>query len=162
VEELGNLEVQHLHGAGVGHEDVVGLEIAVDDVMRVRDGERAHHGHHELDGLRRWELPTVLHELRERRALEELEHHERAAAVLADLVNDDDVLVAAPRGRPGLDDEARGELGVVAAQELDRGLAAELGVARGVDRAHAAATELADDLVLSDPRTGLGQRRCVL
>jgi hypothetical protein len=71
----------------------------VDDVVRVRDGERAHDGHHELDGLRGWELPAVLEELRERRALQELEHHERAAAVLADLVNDDDVLVAAPRGR---------------------------------------------------------------
>ncbi len=41
---------------GVGHEDVVGLQIAVNDVVRMRDRERAHDGHHQLDDLRRRSL----------------------------------------------------------------------------------------------------------
>ena len=44
-------------GRAVEDREVVGLEIAVDDVMRVRDGERAHHGHHDLECLRRREPP---------------------------------------------------------------------------------------------------------
>ena len=42
VEELGDAEVEELHLALVGHQDVGGLEIAVDDQpdVRVRDGAR--------------------------------------------------------------------------------------------------------------------------
>src|SRR6185436_17572838 len=100
-------------------------------------------------------------ELVERHALQVLEHHVGIAVLLADLVNDDDVLVAAPRGGAGLEDKPRTELGlVVTVEELDRDLAAELGVARGVHRAHATAPELANDLVLSDPHPDGGHRPC--
>ena len=120
MQQLCDTEVEHLHRAGVGHEDVVGFEIAVDDVVGVRDGERAHHRDDELDRLRRWELAAVLQELRQRCALQVLEHHERVVGVLADFVNDDDVLVIAGRGRLGFENESRSELGMmIAVEQLD-------------------------------------------
>ena len=69
---------------------------------------------------------------------------------LVDLVDDDDVLVVAVRGRARLDEEAIGDVARRVEQELDRDAAAELGVARGEHHAHAAAAELADQLVLVD------------
>ena len=57
-----------------------------------------------------------------------------------------------------LEDETRSQLGlVVAIEELDRDLAAKLGVARRVDRAHAAAAELADNLVLANAISSRGK-----
>src|SRR6185436_5790406 len=88
MDELRDTEIEHLHGARVGHEDVIGLEIAVNDVVRMRDGERAHDRHHELDGLGRWELPAVLPPLLERDYLQMLEHHEGIPGVLAAIVDD--------------------------------------------------------------------------
>jgi hypothetical protein len=81
--------------------------------------------------------------------------------VLVHLVNDDDVLVRAARGRPGLDQEAGGELGRVGGQELERHLAAELEIARDHHPGHAAAAELADDLVVLQPRAGPRLRRAM-
>jgi hypothetical protein len=154
IADLGDAEVEHLDAAGLGHEDVVGLEVAVDDALLVGDDERLDHRHHQLDDAGRGQALAAGHQLGERRAREELEHHVRLLRDLADLVDDDDVLVAAARGGAGLDDEALGQLGVVRLQDLDRDLAAELGVAGQVHRAHAARADLADDLVLVDLRAG--------
>src|SRR5439155_25418021 len=62
----------------------------------------------------------------------------------------DDVLVRAARGRARLDEEALDEVWVVAKQELDRDLAAELGVAAEKHLAHPTARELADQLEPAD------------
>ena len=72
--------------------------------------------------------------------------------MLADLVDRDDVLVRAARGRARLDEEPLHEVRLVVEQELDRDLAAELGVAREEDLAHAAARDLADQLEPTDLR----------
>jgi hypothetical protein len=150
LHDLRDAEVEHLHGAGLGDEDVVGLEIAVDDAELVRGDERAHDRDDQLDRAADRELLAALDQLLQRLALQVLEHHEGRLPVLADLVDDDDVLVAAARGRARLDEEALRQLGLRGRQELDRDAATELGVAREVDHAHAALAELADQLVLRD------------
>ena len=118
------------------------------DAVFVRALERAGDRDHELH--ERAHRHPLLEELRQRLALEVLEHHERKALVLADLEDGDDVLVRATRRRPRLDHEATDEVRIVVEQELDRDLATELRVACEEDLAHAAARELADQPEPSD------------
>ena len=95
-------------------EDVVGLEVAVNDALAVRALERLEHRDHDLDGARVRQLWPPLMLLGQRLAVEELEHHVRRAGVLADLVDHDDVVVLAARGRARLDEESLRQLGLVA------------------------------------------------
>jgi hypothetical protein len=111
----------------------------------------AHDRHHHLDGARRRHL-APLDEAAQALSLEILEHHVGDALVLVDLVDDDDVLVMARRGGARLAQKAVDELARLGHEELDGHAPPELGVAREVDDAHAAAAELADDLVLANAR----------
>ena len=88
--------------------------------------------------------------LPEVRALEVLEHHVRRPLVLVRLVDDDDVLVLAARGGARLAQEVAGQRRRAGQQHLDRHPPAEAHVAREIDDPHAAAAELANDLVLPD------------
>ena len=49
-EQRRDAEVEHFDRARERHDDVLGLEIAVDDVRGVRAGERLDDGHDQLDG----------------------------------------------------------------------------------------------------------------
>ena len=51
IEDARDAEVEHLHLAAIGDEDVARLEIAVNDAVLVRALERAHDRHHQLDEL---------------------------------------------------------------------------------------------------------------
>src|SRR6185436_3159191 len=99
-----------------------------------------------------------------RLALEQLHGDEQLAAVLADLVKLADVrMVHAGRGA-GLAPEslARGVVARDGRHRLEGDGALELLVARGVDDAHAALSQLADDPVVADaPREAVAHRRLV-
>jgi hypothetical protein len=160
-EQLGDAEVEDLDAPARGHEDVVRLQIAVDDVERVRVHQRGHHRDDDLDRAPRRHRAGG-EEAGQRLAVEQLQHHVRRALELVDLVDDDDVLVRAARRGPRLDQKAGRELRRVGVEHLERHLAAELEVARNHHPGHAAAAELADDLVVVDARAGrqlLGQTR---
>ena len=47
---LGDAEVEHLDGARLGHEDVVGLEVAMHDPGLMCARKRVHDRAHDLDG----------------------------------------------------------------------------------------------------------------
>jgi hypothetical protein len=154
---LRDAEVEHLHLSADGHDHVLRLEIAVRDAERVRAFECTRDRQHELDDARRRDAVAVIelaHQLAQLLALEELEHHERDVLELVDLVDDDDVVVTALRRRARLDEEPIDNLARAGAQELHRDAPPELEIARGIDDAHAAAPELADQLVLLDARAG--------
>src|SRR6185436_12233370 len=164
LQHLGDAEVEHLHRAGLGHEDVVGLEIAVDDAGAVRALERAQHRGHDLDGARVRHALAVLDHRGQRLAVQELQDDVRLAglllraAVLADLVDDDDVVVLAARGGARLDEEALPDLGLVGLQELDRDAAAEPEIAGEEHGPHPALAEQLDHLVLVDADAGVRRR----
>jgi hypothetical protein len=92
----------------------------------------------------------------ERRAVDEVHRDEVAVAVGADLVDGDDVGVAELRGGGRLADEADGVARVVEPllDDLDGDGALEGGVDGLVDGAHAAARELALDVVAADAERG--------
>ena len=102
----------------------------------------ADHRDHELNRpLGRYRF--AVHRFAKRHPLQVLEHHERAALVLVDVVNDDDVLVMASRGGARLYQEALGQAGDFAAHELDGHAAAQAQVAGQIDHAHTTPSELA-------------------
>jgi hypothetical protein len=126
-------------------EHVFGLQVAMDDAVAVRVGER------------RGELTRDVERLGERRrrqvaqvgAVEELHHHERAVGGVARIVGRDDPGMIEPRRRPGLAQEAGAALVVehLAADQLDRHVALEGQVVGAVDHAHAALAEQGVDAI---------------
>ena len=157
-EQGGDAEVEHLHGAAGGDEDVLRLEVAVDDVALMRAGERADHGHRQLDGAPRWKLASA-GGVAKVRTVEMLEHHVGRPLVLVGLVDYDDVLVLAARRGARLAEEIPGQSGGACEQHLDRHGPSEPNVAGEIDDSHPTAPELANDLVLSDARPTRERRR---
>ena len=92
-----------------------------------------------------------------RLALEELRHHEEPIALLAGVVDRDDVGVRERRHRLRLGLEAGervGVIGEVLGQDLDRHVALEAGIAGAVDLPHPAGAERRDDLVRAEAVAG--------
>ena len=141
-------EVEQLDVAIRPHHHVLRLDVAVDDLRRVRDGQRLGHllrdAHHPL------ERDPFRRELSERRSLDELH---RDVAILSDdpgVVDGDDVRMVEAGSERGLAQKAierivLGDEGV--ADDFERDVAAEARIARAIHLAHAAGAELADDLV---------------
>ena len=137
-------EVEDLHDAVVGHEDVGRLDVAVHDEARVRALQAFGHLHGDVEDARRLALSArepPLHRL----ALEQLHDDERAAAVVADVEDAADGGVAERRGRARLALEAQDGDEVVAdlrRQHLDRHGPLFGEVVGLIDHAHPAAAEL--------------------
>ena len=150
--DLGEAEVQDLRLAPRVHEDVGGLEVPVDDPLRVRRLERVRDLDPHLQQRPELERPSP-DPLAQRLALEQLHRDEVLALVLVDLVDGADAGVVEGGGGAGLALEAleRGRVPRhLRGQELERDVAAELRVLGLVDDAHAAAAELRRDPVVRD------------
>ena len=152
LQDLHETEVEDFDLARRGEQDVVGLQIAMDDAVGVGAHQRANHRRHQVERPRHRDAPPLAHDVLDGLALEILEHHVRQLAEGVDLVDDDDVFVGARGGRPRLRDEARGQGRRCGDDELDRDATTELGVTREVHPPHAAAAELANELVVADHR----------
>ena len=146
-------EVEDLHLAVAGQEEVVGLEVAVHDAAGVRGGEPGRDLRGDLERLARRQRAAD-QALAQRLAVEQLHRGEGDLAVLAEIEDRQDVRMRERRDRLGLALEARQRVGVggeMRRQDLDRHLAVELGVAGAEDLAHPALAELGDDLVGAEP-----------
>jgi hypothetical protein len=157
VEHSREAEVEDLHEAVAGHEDVVGLEVPVDDALLVGGGEAASDLRREVDGPERRQRTGGGEVIPQRLALEQLEHDVRRPAGL-DVVHREDVGVADGGGGAGLRAEAPEPLGVGAqtgGQHLDRDLPREPLVAGPVHLAHPAGAERRDDDVGAEGRSRL-------
>ncbi len=124
---------------------VLRLDVAVDDVARVGDGEAAGDLDRVGERFLRVERADPADPLLQRLAFDVLEDDVGVAAVLAGVDHGDDVGVGELGHRPRLLAEALelvGLLGHLAVHHLDRDVAVERLVARQVDGRHAAAAEL--------------------
>ena len=156
VQHLGDAEVEDLDdllvplvGVDAREEEVVGLEVAVDDPLGVRLGERAQRLPRRLDGLLDPDAPDALDALAERLALEQL-HREVEVAVLAlaEVEHRDRVRRREQAVGARLAQEARAAHlvdGAVAAQDLDGDVAADGRLLGAVHRAHRAGAEARED-----------------
>ena len=176
--QLRDAEVEQLDeirgAAELLEKHVLGFEIAVDDPLLVRDGERAQdllHDVHRAPFLDR----TLLEVVDERSPLEQLHHQEpRLAAlrVFAEMKVEDlnDVRVPEPTGGFGLATEALQAQRVIrelGEHHLDRDALVELVAYRLVHRAHPADADLADHAVFAregstDQISGRGDHRAII
>ncbi len=156
VRQLGEAEVEDLHPAVVGDEDVLGLQVPVDDSLLVRGGEA-------VDDLERVVDRLALREAAaregraQRLAFEELLDDVGRAVVLADVVDGGDVGVVPDPGSLRLLLEAAQAVGVGGeggGEDLDGDVAAEAWVLRAVDLSHAARADGGEDLVGAEPGAG--------
>jgi hypothetical protein len=143
-------EVREARLSGRVDEDVRGLDVAVDDPAPVRlvEGEGDLADDRERLGL--GERAAPLEDAVDVDAVHELHGDVELALGLADVLDLHEVRVPAEAGdRPGLADEAlaRGGVGDLAPEDLERAPAPEERVRGAVNRAHGPAPELGLDLV---------------
>ena len=150
----GDAEVRH-EGVPAGQQDVLGLDVAVDDALRVRRVERAQHLAREAEGVVHRKLAFPGEAVPERLALDEGHHEVEHLAIVqrhaAAVVHGQDVRMLQP-GRDG--DFAQEALAAdggrhLRLEHLDGDAAPVLQVVGEVDDGHAPAPELAHEAVLA-------------
>jgi hypothetical protein len=131
-------------------QDVVGLDVAVDDPVAVREAERLEHLVRVRERLGDRQRAAGHDELLEAAALDHLHCDVVRPLGLAAVVDGDDVGMRERRRRLGLAPEALDEklvVRVAIVQDLDRHAATEILVLCEIDVRHPAGPELADDPV---------------
>jgi hypothetical protein len=139
----GEAEVEDLDPAVAGHEQVLGLEVAVDHALGVRGRQSVRELPRVVDRLSKRQRPAR-EPLAQRLALEQLHHGERHRALAPEVVDREDARVRERRDRLRLALEAGERLGglrEVRREHLYCHVAVELGVARPVHFAHPAGAE---------------------
>src|SRR6185437_15728503 len=155
--ELGEAEIEDLGEQlallVLGQEDVLGLQVAVDDVGRVRLRQAAADLGHDRDRGLDVQPPDLGHALVQGLALEQLQDQEGAAVVEpAGVVDVADVGAADGGGGPGLPEEALdddGGGGQLLREDLDGDTFADVDVRRLVHGGHTPPTNLSGDAVLA-------------
>ena len=147
---LGDTEVGDLHAAVGGDHDVLGLQVAVDDVLSLRVVERREHSLENPRDLGERHVADV----RPERSAGHVLHGDVRGSVAHEVVVDrDDVGMAEGARQPRLAQEAPGERRIGLAQRaqlLEGDQAIEIRLPRQVHGGHAAASELVEDLVAPD------------
>ena len=162
LRELGRLAV--IAGRGEDH-DVVGLEIAVDDLHVVRHRDRRQHLRHEVDDARVAERPLVGDDVVKRPPLDVFHRQvEQRFVDVPEVEHAHRVRMVQARRRARLALEPLHEIAIagdVLAQHLERDHAVERELARAVDRAGAARRDqrLHDELAGDAPANQLGRVR---
>ena len=132
------------------HHDVLGLEVAVHDPLRLGAGQAGQHALQHAGALGQRHPP---HPRPQRAPLDVLHRDVRRPVVLEVVVHGHDVRVAERTGHARLAHEPLRERGVgrvEGSELLQRDEPVQVALAREVDRRHAAAPELAEDLVAAD------------
>ena len=128
----------------------------MDDPARMGVGERGRDRQRDLGSLRPAEH-AVARDVAEVRSLDELHHEKRRLAVLAVVVEADDVLVLERSENARLARESAPKLEILGdprVEQLDRDVAAQAPVAGAPDRAHATFADASAKLVAAGDEVG--------
>jgi hypothetical protein len=150
LDELREAEVEDLRAAVARDHDVGRLDVAMDDAVGMRRGERGGHLRAVLERCRHWQRALGDDPI-ERRAFNQLHRDERRAGVLVDVVDRDDVRVVEGGGRARLLHEPPVAIGVgcrLRRQHLDGDRPAEARIDRAVHDTHPAPADLRFDTVV--------------
>ena len=150
--QLGQSEVEDLGVAGAGDEDVLGFEVAVDDVVGMGRSEPVGDLGCVLDRLALRHAAAV-DSLAKALALEQLGNEERHTSFVADVENGEDVGVVERPRRARFELEAGQSISVCGkgrGQNLNRHVAADPRVSSPIDLAHPTRADLVDDLIVGE------------
>ena len=154
AEQPGDAEVGEFQTAVGGQEQVARLDVAVDDAPVVRVAQRPADVDAHLRHLAPIERASPPQFLLQAVAVDQFHRIEQVALLLAEAEQPNDVRMVelAKRLDLGLEPDAKAFfLGQGGGEQLDRGRLARLAVNAFVDRPHAAAAELADNLIGPKP-----------
>ena len=159
VGDAGNAEVEHTRLGAAHHEDVGGLDVAVDHALRMRVGQRIGHPAHHQRGLRRRGLPAFEAQLAQVAALQQLHRDVGALLAHAGIEHRHDVRVAQATGGTCFVQEQGVERlaligGDLEVQRLDGNQARQQRVVRGVHAAEAAFADLVLEGIAADVADG--------
>ncbi len=153
-------EVEDLGMTELGHKNVGGLDVAMNDALGVSGIERPGNVYCQFEQLVGRKRPAQ-DALAQRRPFQQFHHDEILTILLADLVDGADVRMVERRGGAGLALEPF-QSGSIRAEfrgkKLQGHVPAEGFVLRLVNHAHPAATQLADDTVVRDGLSDHGYR----
>ena len=155
-EDLREPEVEHLDRAVAAQLDVRRLEIAVNDPLLVRSGERLGDLSRNRQGFGERNRP-LRDAIGQRRPFHEFEHERRHVAGILESVDGRDVLMVERCEHVRLALESRCAIDTADARVADdfqRHVAMELGVARAIDLPHTAGAHERDDFVRAESRAG--------
>ncbi len=150
VDQLGDPEVEDLRLATVRDQDVVRLEVAVDDLVVVRDPDRRQQLLDQVDRDVDAEPAVLIQPRPHRTPVHPLHDDEEDRAVLVEVVDADDAGVVEGSHGGGLAVEALAEAGVarvLVGEDFDRDRDLEPGMGRSIDHSHCASPQLGLDRV---------------
>ena len=159
-DEPGQAEVGDFYPPRFVHQDVLGLDVAMDDALVMRILKRFADLRHDGQRLARLQL-AVRQQVPQRHAIDELHQEVVKTIGLAEIVNGHDVRMVQTRQRARLAREPLGERWVPAGlggQNLHGHQAVELLLPGLIHRAHAALADEAQDFQLREPRRKLFRR----
>src|SRR5271157_3649167 len=145
-------EVENLGVSALGHENIGGLDVAMDDARLMRGVQRLGDVNSQRQQQFRFQR-TAADAMPQRHSIEEFHRNERPAALLVNVVDGADVGMVQRRGGASFAPEALQRLPVVSqivGKELEGDEAAKTGVLGLIHHTHPAATELLDDAVVRD------------
>ncbi len=146
-------EVEQLYAPVIGDEDIRGLDVAMDHVVRVRELEPLADLDRQIELVCQAQPIVAGHPALEILAVEILHREVGEALVLTEIVNGDDVAVGKLPGGARLAEEPLAEIRVLvdrSRDELDRDDALQQGVVGAVDHAHAPLAKLVTQFVAAD------------
>ncbi len=152
LRELRDAEVQDLRRARPGHEDVLGLEIAMHQPARVRGHQSARQGGGDAAGVGRGDRPSA-NRRSQGLAVEQFRDQVRAAVRHPHVEHFDDIRVVERCGDPRFLQEPLDRVPIAALrvrQRLERDVPTEPRVSRAVDVSHSATSQQRHDPVRSD------------
>ena len=152
VRDPGDAEIEHLHEPAPRHHQVCRLDVPVDDASLMREAETVGHFVDDVELADRRKRRIVSDQRRERVAIDVLHGDIELTVVVADVVDGDDVGVLEPAGRLSFTHEATAQVLAIDAQEFQRHVAVEHGVAGEVQHPHAPFPEESLDVVPPDAR----------
>jgi len=160
-QRAGDSEVEDLDLSRRSHHHIVRLEVAVDDLLAVRGGEREGDLFAETELAREARALAVRRQLAERLALDVFEDEKVRLGRLDEVVDLADGGVADFREQPCLAQEARLDAlahPLLGADRLDRHVALQAGIKPEIHLAHATAAEAGFDADMSDRRSDEAHR----
>ncbi len=146
---LGQAEVQNLHMTIAGDEDVVGLQVAMRDVLLVRCSQAVCNLNRVIDRLA-MRQDAAPQDIAQSFAFQQLRNQILSFAMLADVEDRQDVGMIQRSDRPRFlleTPQAFRISGKGSGQDLDRDLATEASVARAIHLSHATSTESGKNFV---------------